>query len=299
MKKQILTIAFICQGILCFSQSLVTTNKSWSNLKVDFAFQFSTENIKFASDTLLNGRTYKKAERSIDQNHLNWSIYGFIREDSSKKVFYKMNVSQPERLFYDFDLNVNDTITAYSLLTWGINNTEIQSQFYHVLSIDSILIGETYRKQINLSFPGDTVYSFEHWIDSTGNTGGILHNSVQLVGQDSYSLLCFTEDGIVKYHNLYFDSCWVVSGINEYNFKDLTINVFPNPLSKPDFLTVDAKGTAEDIQIDFFDLLGTNILSKCFRKEIKLNMSYFPTGIYFYKVHNQINQTVSGKLLIK
>ena len=177
MKKYICIIASMIQALSMSGQSLVTTNKQWSNYRVMAIFGYLlTEYIKFTSDTMIDGLTYKMVERSTDEYQMYWYSYGFIREDSDKKVFYKLNVAEPERLFYDFNLQLNDTITAWSVVTFQWTYwIGVESQLYRVNAIDSILIGDTYRKQIHLGFDTCTSCDDEQWIDSTGNLGGILH----------------------------------------------------------------------------------------------------------------------------
>jgi hypothetical protein len=56
MKKATFTIALFLGIVSGFSQSLVTSNKAWSNLKMDYwnPNNLSTENLKFTIDTVIN-----------------------------------------------------------------------------------------------------------------------------------------------------------------------------------------------------------------------------------------------------
>lgn len=257
----------------------------------------STENFKFTNDTVINNLVYKKVERSKDENQQNWSFYGYIREDSIKRVFYKLDYAEPEKLFYNFNLQLYDTITAYSINT-NDNNLYIQPQVYFVVSVDSVLIGETFRKRINLGIPGDSTYEFEHWIDSTGNIGGLLHNFEILVGRDSYSLLCFSEDGVVKYQNPYFNSCYVLTGLDDKKPVDWSVKVSPDPIIESSILIVENSNRATNMQIDFYDLIGRNVCSKSFFKELQLTRNDFQPGIYFYKISDSSGNIFMGKIIV-
>jgi hypothetical protein len=299
MKTVCFTITFILGIVIGFGQSLVTSTKAWSNLKMDYwnPYNLSTENIKFTTDTIINDLLYKKVERSTDPNQQYWSNYGFIREDSIKRIFYKLNVAEQERLFYDFNLQMFDTITAYSINTLS-GNLYIQPQLYLVVSVDSILIGETLRQRINLGSQEDSSYSFESWIDSTGNQGGLLHNNELLVGRDSYSLLCFSEDGIVKYHLPPFDSCYVLTGSADEKSIDWSVKVCPNPLIESATLTVEHSNSGNNMQIDFLDLAGRNVYSKSFFNELQLTRKDFQPGIYLYKIADRSGKILTGKIIV-
>ena len=96
MKTTFFTIAFLFSIVIGFSQSIVTSTKAWSNLKMDYwnPYNLSTENIKFTTDTTINTLLYKKVERSTDINQQYWAFYGFIREDSIKRVVMKQTSMQ-------------------------------------------------------------------------------------------------------------------------------------------------------------------------------------------------------------
>ncbi|MCK9220828.1 MAG: T9SS type A sorting domain-containing protein [Bacteroidales bacterium] len=298
MKKTTFTIVFLLSIIFGFSQSLVTSNKAWSNLKSDYwnPNNLSTENFKFTNDTIINNYVYKKIERSIDENQQNWSFYGFIREDSIKRVFYKLNASEQEYLFYNFTIQLYDTITAYSINTFE-NYLYVQPQIYFVISVDSVLIGETFRKRINLGIPEDSTYAFEQWIDSTGNIGGLLHNNEMLVGRDSYSLLCFSEDGILKYHHPNYDSCYVLTGLDIKNDVEMKVRISPNPIIERSTLVVENSNRTAKMQIDFYDIMGRKVYSKIFLNELQLTRNEFQPGIYFYKIVDRFGYILIGKII--
>ena len=287
--------------VSCFSQSLVTSNKLWSNLKRDYwhPYNFSTEFFKFTTDTTVNGQVYKKVERSTDANQQYWTWYGLIREDTSKRVFFRYNAAQPEYLFYDFNATVNDTINAFTIHTLTYNQPSIFHVVYYVDSIDSVLIGDRYRKQINLKDTMDPFSVCEHWIDSTGNLGGLLHNMDMSVGRDDYDLLCFYEDGIVKYHHPDFTSCYVLLGIDKEHEPGYTVNISPNPMTDFATVTVGQPGVTSELQIDFFNLFGKPVLSKKIINTAQITRHEFTSGLYFYRIRGDDGSIKPGKLIVK
>jgi hypothetical protein len=102
-----------------YSQSIVDTNKIWDNLVFYYYPQhWDTEKIKFISDTVIDGLNYKKVIRSLDQYPTNWSFYGFIREDSNKRVFYRISGNEPDKMI--LNLNIEPTPKSRTRL-FGLN----------------------------------------------------------------------------------------------------------------------------------------------------------------------------------
>jgi len=299
MKRTTFTAFLVFISIFCFSQSLVTTNKTWSNLKVHYwnPNNTSTEFFKLTTDSTIDGHVYKQVEQSTDENQQIWAAYGFIREDSDKKVFFRFNAIEPEYLFYDFNVELNDTIAAYSVFTFS-NTTYIHPVVYYVHSIDSILIGDNYRKQINLYDTVQPYYDYEHWIDSTGNTGGLLHNDDGSVGRDTYYLLCFYENGIIRYHRPGYSSCYILTGTGEEHFNNVSVKISSNPMTESSIITVEQPGGNAELQIDFFDFYGRPFCSKKICHHLYLKKEEFRSGIYLYRITGKYGSVLSGKLVV-
>jgi len=299
MKRITYTTILLLNGFIGISQCLVTENKEWSNLCHDYwnFWNYSTEYLKFTGDTVIDAKTYKKVERSIDELQLSWSPYGYIREDSNNKVFYKVNALEPERLLYDFNSQVDDTLYAYGLNTLS-STVILQPTTYLVVSIDSIQIGSTFRRQINLAPLEEPSSTVENWIDSTGNLGGLLHNRHLYVGCDSYTLLCFSENGIIKYQNPNYNSCYVVTEIDERQGNQFTVKIYPNPIVDQSTLKIEGLSENIEMQIDFFDMTGQKKLSKIFKTPLLINRSEFSPGIYSFCIKVDPLNIITGKIAI-
>jgi len=299
MKRIIYISILLLNGFIGYSQCLVTENKEWSNLCHDYwiFWNYSTEHLKFTVDTVIDTKTYKKVERSIDEFHQFWFIYGYIREDSSKKVFYKLNAIDPEKLVYDFNAQLHDTLNVFALTTLS-SNVSLIPLTYRVISIDSIQIGDKYRRQINLTNLQDSTWKLEHWIDSTGNLGGLLHNFDIYLGFDSYTLLCFSENGIIKYQNPDYNSCYVVTGIDNKCDTDQKVSIYPIPVTGSSKLVVYQQYHEMELVIEIIDLYGQIIYSKAFISETQINKSELRTGMYLFKIKNKSQEITRGKLII-
>ena len=281
-------------------QSIVVTTNLWSNvLSLEPSGQLFTEKIKFTTDTTINLVTYKVVERALDKNQLNWNSYGFIREDANKRVYYKLNASGPEKLLYDLDLALNDSILAFGVNTFNFT-AFLDSTMYHVTAVDSILIGNNYRKQLHLSgYLGGSLVEATQWIDSMGGMSGILHNWNLKVGEDGYGLLCFEENGVLKYQNPYYTDCYVATGIESLDSQVVIVSVNPNPVT--DISTVRITGLKEntEIVVRFYNSWGENVLTKNTTNEFQLRKSELPSGIYLLTVQSMEGTFVSRKIVIR
>jgi hypothetical protein len=294
MKKILVLCVLALSFSSVFSQSIVTTEKAWSNLRSDYWWSgnLSTEKIRFTSDTLIGAFWYKRVEQSTD-DQFSWSFYGFIREDSLKRIYYRLDPVEPERMIYDFTIQVYDTVNIYTLNTLS-SMLFLQPVTYYVASADSFLIGETFRKRFNLAFPEDTGYVFEQWIDSTGGMGGLLHNRSMYVGCDSYSLLCYEEGGIVKFQDPLFLTCYLVTGTEDQGPGSIRVTLLPNPVVDVSVLNVMTADPGEELYINLYDLTGRMIMTKPFIKELQIRRNDFLPGIYLYRINGKEGVPGSG-----
>lgn len=301
MKRSLLIIGFILCSVVIFCQSIVTTNKLWSNYINYYSFPhpvIRTEHIKFTNDTVINSTIYKKVERFLDEPQQIWVSYGYIREDSDKKVFYKINPSDTEQLLYDLNIQPYETVLAYGLITSVNNYRALDSMRFYVRSIDSILIGSSNYKRINLAMPEDTNSIIEQWIDSIGSTGGMLHNKYLYVGCDYYSLLCYFEEGILKYHDPNYTNCSYVTNVNEQSTLKPTIKVFPNPFSESAIIEIYGLDRNSAVDFNLYNFNGYLVYSSTSGTRMKLFKDNLPAGIYLYSLSNKEKTIGTGKILI-
>jgi len=179
-------------------------------------FQLAVEcnmlNYSLAGDTIINNLNYKKVS-------LNKSLtVGFIREEN-KKIYYigsgftnsgisyspqmleKIRACSPsfiksydmEYLLYDFNVKSGDDVT------WGMESD-------HVVKIDSVLIGNSYRKRYTLRNYGDVI------IEGIGSVLKGLLSSVSPVPMcsdyiSSWNHICFSQNGQTVYKNPDYVDC--------------------------------------------------------------------------------------------
>lgn len=301
MKRSLLVSGFFFLAIVSFCQSIVTTNKLWSNYINYYSFPLpviGTEYIKFTSDTVINSTVYKKVERSLDELQQYWVSYGYIRESFDKKVFYKINPSDTEKLIYDLNVQPHGIVLANGLITSINNYRELDSMRFYVRSIDSILIGSLKYKRINLAVPEDTNSTIEQWIDSIGSMGGMLHNKYFYVGCDYYSLLCYFDEGILKYHDPDYTNCFYITDVDEQSPFHPTIKVFPNPFSESAVIEIFGLDINSTVAVNLYNLNGYLVYSNTGGMRTKLFKNHLPAGIYFYRLSIDEKTIGTGKIVI-
>ena len=303
MKKTILISIFLLEILVCFCQSIVTSNKLWYNIiwyNTHPYPEIGTEIIKFTNDTVIDSLTYKKVERSLDEGQMTWSAYGYIREKPGKQIFYKYNPLDTERLLYDLNVQLHDTILAYSVNTDMGSYQGMVPMTLYVNLIDSVLIGDIYQKRINLGgYPNDSLTIWSQWTDSTGSMEGMLHNRYDYLTIDAYDLACFFKNGILQYHDSSYASCFNPTIIQEKDCLQPVVTIYPNPLINVSMLSIYGIKKVNSISIRFYNLLGEEILNKYCEKEIEINKNDISSsGIYFYRVIINHKMLRTGKLII-
>jgi hypothetical protein len=272
MRKLQLTLLIIAFAFFATGQSLVDTTKLWSTLIQGPPYNpmpdKDTEHIRFEQDTVIDLKTYKKVFRSTDQFQTNWTECCYIRETFEKEVFVIKDNTLQEYLLYDFDANINDTLTVIGVESY-MNNWGFISGVAIVDSIDTIYIGNEFRKRLLLN--GGAM----QWIEGMGSMVGILHNFFGIVGGDWFELLCFTENDTLKYQNPSYNSCYVITDIND-NRNTFNVSIFPNPTTG--LITIKAE-QVESIEV--MNIEGRQIYTG---KQTQIDISQEPKGIYIIKV---------------
>lgn len=105
-----------------------------------------------AGDTVIDGNTYRIIAQSVSVDYEGCSCTipeglggGFLREDTAeRKVYWRFPGATIDTLLYDFTLELGDTLRGLYANTCG-------GIVFTVQSIDSTLVGGSYRKRINFN----------------------------------------------------------------------------------------------------------------------------------------------------
>ncbi|HLN74651.1 MAG TPA: T9SS type A sorting domain-containing protein [Prolixibacteraceae bacterium] len=260
MKTIVLLLSLILSLLVCKGQSLVQEGKLWSSSTLsDQEYQYvsilnagaiwsekynspepvypdtkitppSYERFTISGeDTIINSIAYKKLYMFYDSVFIKSkaTVIGGIREDESKKVYYKGKKIHPlkpstsiitnngghegdEVLLYDFGIKIGDILK--------IDNLTMPDENLTVASIDTVLIGNTYRKEFSFKH-GEYPYPGVKWIEGIGSMKGLLFTSGSTPTNGLYNdLICFKQNNEPLYFNNSYPSCFPdLSGNNKEN----------------------------------------------------------------------------------
>lgn len=149
---------------------------------------------KIEKDSLINDTVYSIFNHAYEKYAL--------REDSNK-VFFRLlrpdlstEFGTTEHLLYDFGLELNDSIRLYQL--WDF----LSGYFWKVKSIDSVLVGQKYKKRFLLMVNESAHYPAEgvqYWIEDIGSTSGPLYFTGISYFETNIDLFCYRVNGELLY----------------------------------------------------------------------------------------------------
>jgi hypothetical protein len=261
------------------TNNIVHENAVWSTLDIHClptGTSYSTYHIKFEGDTIIEGLDYKIIWRCDDEFLLSWNFYGAIREDDQQQVFLRPPFNFEGKI-YDFGVSLGDTIQTTNHF---LNSDPLT---FVVTGVDSVLLLDRFRKRI-------TVYGYdlmieEVWIEGLGCPYGVLRSSNFGYGASCgiTESLCFEEADLLVYQHPAYNSCHYDAMVGSTEYKDLSIQIYPNPAS--DKLVIEMgnnEGHESDKTLHIYSIDGKCVLKDTFynpRKEI--NLESFNRGVYF------------------
>lgn len=260
--------------------------------------EYKNYNYYINGDTIINGHTYKKMFQRGD-GWFFWadpspvpiscqtspytfndtiSPYAYVR-DTLNKIYFT-SFGNPDTLLYDFNLIVGDTLPLSYLINASYTVT--------VTAIDSIVVGNSYRKRFELSSGS------YHLIEGIGHDFGIFEPLG--IGFDcGYNLSCYSSNDTTYYPSLNSSSCDINVGISSIDI--MQSNVYPNPANS--FITI--TNSHPIITIDILNLIQQSIMSVNGNGEQKLevDITKLNPGIYFLKISSNSPQQFEVKKILK
>ncbi len=215
----------------------------------------------FGGDSIFNGITYHSVYRYNDSTLTTNMYHGLIRLDTlQKKVFYIIYATSVEKMLYNFNANIGDTMC------------EITASI--VTSIDSILTNTGYRKRFHTNF--DDV------LDGIGSFFDLIY---EVYLEATYNISCFTQNGSLVYMNPNFSSCNLEIGIKEKNKSVSEISISPNPVTNCSHLIGDFS-LSDNVVIEIYDYTGRKIVKslKSTSMDFTLCNKDLNSGYYILKV---------------
>lgn len=231
-------------------------------------------------DSVVEDLTYKKVYRHGLLTHLWYSdppipdwctgsstfnqFHALIRQEEARVYIRIWN--EPEALLYDFNLKVGDTLP----ITWNQWNEDIV-----VVSIDSLQVGNSYRKVFNL-----TQQSSPQLIEGIGHEGGFLEPFPPIL-ECGHNLFCYALNDTTYYPN-YNDPCDLTVNIQPIKSQE-TIKYYPNPVTNN--LTIEHNFSENFEQVVAYNTSGRKkVLVFKENAENRINIDFVPLGKGLYVV---------------
>lgn len=208
---------------------------------------------------------------------------GAFREDTlNRKVFFIPPSQSTEQLLYDFNMQVGDTINGY-LGYFGLPSI--------IQSIDSILVGGTYRKRWNLTCYGIQV------IEGIGNTYGLIEYLPGCATDfPDYTLTCFSQNEQTLYPDT-TTNCELITSIENVTASKILTTIFPNPFNST--ATLELKNDFENAELKIYTALGNQVRQQEIISQITIiDRNKLANGIYFYQVTTDNGIVATGKLTL-
>lgn len=239
-------------------------------------------------DTIINNKTYHKITENKHYCQIGVSgtcecdIYsnvitayaGSIRQDTTlRKVYFIQPSATNDTLLYDFTLQVGDTLKTY-----GSQILASPPPYIMVTSIDSILIGTSYRKRWIVNQSGIIVNG--QIIEGMGSTAGLFNWMVNTGagGEPTDHLYCFSQNNQTFYP--YYSSsavCALVTGIKTFQTEASIFQIYPNP-NDGNFIVEPNNTEKQTLQI--FDINGKMILNKLVTGKTIIHSGNLQQGVY-------------------
>jgi hypothetical protein len=260
---------------------------------------------KFAvkGDSIYNTFTYKKYYMVNDTNlsTATYTYFAMVRQDiPNKKVFGIKKDSTSEKLLYNFNLNVNDSVRVFNLFALYVFNYSNGNKL-KVYAKDSVLINGNYRKRLKLGdWGGGSAYSdadYDYWVEGIGSvTYGIFNSGTSgiLITDACFPiLLCQKQNGLLNYLNPTYNSCFAIQctgvGISKQNVKNEELKIYPNPFNRNFSINTT---TNELKKLVITNTLGQTIYTaEFYQSNYTLDLPQIPSGAYIATLYlnNQIN----------
>jgi len=303
--KKLLLLFIVCNSVAATIKAQTNVYHPFPNSNAIWNIYFSSacifggidvENysITISEDTVINTQIYHKLNIPFVQYDTDGfcgivhvaGYKGAIRQDAlNKKVFYIPPTDSTEQLLYDFNMQVGDTVKGF-LETFSYQDDT-------VISIDSVMVGSTYRKRWNIN----NCYNM-YLIEGIGSTYGLIEYSPGcIVDQSYYIISCFQQNGQTLYPDT-TTNCQIISSVNSNDEIYNQVKVFPNPSTGVIKIYSDKKITA----ISLYNIFGKIIFSQNHINSLEWEstvLENLPDGCYFIKYYTETSMFLSKIIKIE
>jgi len=240
-------------------------------------YQYYTE-----GDTIINSTEYFKFYRygfvswSIPQTDTINDYIGAIRNNDAKQVIWVNHGDTVQKIIYDFNLGIGDTIKR------GYGNEDNLI----VRTIDSIEFCGKYFKRFNLN---DSVMINQALIESIGFNSGLIDPFFNQ-HENTSALECY-----IEVNNANCLHCDLLLSTHSIVDIDLGVTLVPNPCT--DYIEV-----ISPVELKFIWIFDSNgrILQKFTQindTRIRFSTKEYTSGVYIMLIENKNNRRISQKII--
>lgn len=309
MKKLLFIVAFLFLFQFGNSQTyrpMVKDSMMDFILRVDTdsypPYSYKTRIRKYVGDTVIDGKTYVSMYEinllsldttySVDTLFRGDKYVGGIRENNKKVFFYSRN-DTTERLVYDFNLNVGDTMEFY----YGDFSQTLRKVKAKLILIDSLW---TSNFPLNTKRYRYTILSgsFAPGFDVVEGYGKLHYWNDPIIRTTSIDLTCLIHGDSIIFKTYMESSCFqgMLASLEKIN-KISQIKLFPNPSKNK--ITIESSDNKQLKQVLFYSLSGklikkVNLIPSVSNRNI--SVKELPKGFYFVKIIGE-NKDVTLKFI--
>jgi len=245
-------------------------------------------------DTILKGKSYKKVFSKNLEIPEPKQYIGGLREGENRDIyFFPVGMHLPTVALITFPNDTTEQL-LYTFANLSVGMTLPINAGYtdiKVVGIDSILMGNEYRKRYTIQNP--RIMIPEYWIEGIGSNAE-LFSPFTYNFEWRYYTLCFSEIDTYYINSPNgADSCHysVNTGIEENELQK--IQFYPNPAT--DVITIDAVGSNGKSEAIIYSAQGQMLQSKRFDSpKTELDVSKLKPGVYFLRIVSE-----KGNRLVK
>lgn len=234
--------------------------------------------IIISGDTVINGLVYQK----LTGVNPVWYKCAIRQDTLIRKVFIIPPAAITEELLYDFTMQVGDTVQGY------IENYNNQKDI--VLTIDSVMVGNNYRKRWKIN-SGYNIY----FIEGIGSTYGLVeHSPGTIVDAPDFSISCFRQNGNTVYPDT-TTSCELITSVKPIEIQNDQLVIYPNPAHGSFTIEYDKSMNIKEIRLT--DLPGKIIFRQQTGDQTKFQIANLPNGIYILTIIDEANHPTNKKVI--
>jgi hypothetical protein len=220
-----------------------------------------------------------------------WAIFtgymGALLDDSiTNKVYFVKPNQNHDTLLFDYNLLVEDTIEG--MLTANCTMT--------ISSIDSVLVGNEYRKKWNFTTCNE---GEGYFIQGIGSDNGLIE-WINSWGFTAAYLVCVKTSEKILYETDWnsFVGCVLIPTVEEERNAELDLKFYPNPFSGQTTLLAD--NHFQNATLTILNSFGqiVNQVQNIYGEKVTISRDNLTCGLYFYQLKERKKTIAIGKLII-